>query len=143
MLILVPPCAPVPGGQPPRTYYQVLGVSPDEQDPGAIEEAALACLGLVPAYQLTCEEESALRLNEIAQVLITLLDPDRRREYDRGLGKTSGPTVSKCRPRRRLDTLVLPRGQGAPPTRRKGPPVLLLGDEGDCDVRLVYRRSAL
>jgi hypothetical protein len=140
MLLLVPPCPSIRGGQPPRTYYQVLGISPYEQDLRVIEEAALACSGLVRAYQLSCEEESALRLNEIAQALSTLLDPDRRREYDRALGKSSVAEGQKRRPPHRRDTPVLRRGEGAPPTRRKGRLVHLLGDEGDCDVRLVCRR---
>jgi hypothetical protein len=142
-MLHVLPCASVPRPQRLRTYYQVLGIAPGEQDPRVIEEAALGCSCHSRAYQLCRESECARRLNEIAQALSTLLDPDRRREYDRGLKKPSGPAMSYRRPRRRRDTPVLPRGMGAPPTAGKGPLVLLLGDGGVCDVKLVHRRSAL
>src|SRR5580700_6971454 len=79
-------CAFAAERQPSRTYYQVLDISPDEQDPQVIEEAALRCSAHVRAYQLTRESECTLRLNEIARAMITLLDPVRRREYDLGLG---------------------------------------------------------
>ena len=82
-----------PDREPSRTYYQVLDISPDEQDPKVIEEAALRCSSHVRAYQLTRESECTLRLNEIARALITLLDPVRRREYDLGLGKPLGPAA--------------------------------------------------
>ena len=143
MLFLVPPCASIPVGQPSRTYYQVLDVSPDEQDPEVIEEAALGCSAHVRAYQLTCESECALRLNEIAPALITLLDPNRRREYDRSLGKPSRPVVLARRPPAGRDAPVLPRAKNAPRILEEGALVLLLGGGGACDVRLVYRRSAL
>jgi hypothetical protein len=129
MLILVPPCAPIPGGNPSRTYYQVLGISPDEQDPRAIEEAALGCSAHVRAYQLTSESECALRLNEIAQALCTLLDPNRRQKYDQGLDRPDVP--------------VLARGQSAPPTLSEGALVFRLGEGGTCDIRLVYRSWTL
>jgi hypothetical protein len=143
MLFLVTPCASIPSEQPSSTYYQVLGISPDEQNPRVIEEAALGCSGHVRAYQLTCESECTLRLNEIAQALITLLDPDRRREYDRGLGKPSSPSVLERRPRGRRYASVLPRGKSAQPTPEEDALVLLIGNGGVCDVKLVYRRCAL
>ena len=116
------------GGQQPRTHYQVLGISPDEPDPRVIEEAALCCAGRVRCYQLTRELECTLQLNEIAQALSTLLDPVQRREYDRGLGKLPGQTVSE-RP--------LPRQRTAAP----GEDTLgLVASWGrTCDVKLVYR----
>jgi hypothetical protein len=86
MSILVPPCTIFPKAQPSRTPYQVLDISPAERDPKVIEEAALRCSSHVRAYQLTCELECDLRLNEIAQALITLLDPVCRVEHDRSLG---------------------------------------------------------
>jgi hypothetical protein len=143
MLFLVPPCATIPSGQPSRTYYQVLDISPDEQDPKVIEEAALGCARQVRAYQLTCESECALRLNEIAGALITLLDPVRRQEYDRGLCKPPGSSVSERQPPAKRDAPVFSRGTLAPPTPGEGALMLLLGDGGVCDVKLVYRRCAL
>src|SRR5271166_3882874 len=98
MSLLVRPCASTAGRQPSRTYYQVLDVSPDEQDPKVIEEAALRCSGHVRSYQLTRAAECTQRLNEIAQALITLLDPVRRREYDLSRGKPLSPALSERRP---------------------------------------------
>ena len=60
------PCALFPGRQRRRTHYQVLGISPDEQDLRVIEEAALCCSCRTRAYQLSRESECSLRLNEIA-----------------------------------------------------------------------------
>ena len=141
MWFLAPSSAPIPGENLSRTYYQVLGISPDEQDPRAIEEAALDCSAHVRAYQLTCESDCALRLNEIALALITLLDPNCRREYDRGLGKLSGPVVLACRPPARRDVAARGRVTLAPPAPGEGALVPLLGDGGACDVKLVYRKS--
>jgi hypothetical protein len=143
MLFLAPLCASIPNRQPSRTYYQVLDISPDEHDPRVIEEAALGCSGQVRVYQLTCEAECTQRMNEIAQALITLLDPVRRREYDRGLGKPPSPAVSERRPPARPDTPVLPQGKSAPPTPEESILLLLLSDGGACDVQLVYRRYAV
>ena len=143
MLSLVPPCASIPGKRPPRTYYQVLGVSADEQDPKVIEEAALGCSAHVREYQLTRELGTALQLNEIAQALITLLDPVLRREYDRGLGEPPSSAASERRPPDRQDTPLLPRGKSAPPTPGEGALPLLIGDGRACDVKLMYRGCAL
>ena len=143
MLFLVPPCASIPVGQPSRTYYQVLDISPDEQDPKVIQEAALGCSADVRAYQLTCESECALRLNEIARALLTLLDPVSRQEYDRGLRKPLTPSVSECQLSARRDAPVFPQGALALPNPREGALVLLPGDGGACDVKLVYRRRAM
>jgi hypothetical protein len=119
------------GGQPPRTYYQVLGISPDEQDPRVIEEAALCCASRVRCYQLTREWECTLQLNEIAQALSTLLDPVQRREYDRGLGKLPGQTVSERPP---------PRPRRAAPG--EGTLGLLARWGRTCDVQLVYQLAS-
>jgi hypothetical protein len=142
MSLLVPPCAASAGMQPSRTYYQVLDISPDEQDPKVIEEAAVRCSGRVRAYQLTREPECTLGLNEIAQALNTLLDPVRRREYDLGLGKPLDTASPERRPPGRQDTSVLLRDKRAPPTPPEGTLVLVIGDGGACDVKLVYRQCA-
>jgi hypothetical protein len=130
MLSLVPPGAPARGPQRPRTYYQLLGVSADERDPGALEEAALRCAGEVRIYQLTSEVECAQVLNEIAQAFITLLDPARRRDYDRTLGLPPGPAALECGPARPLTA--------AP---AEGTLELLLDEGGACDVKLVYQEA--
>ena len=130
------------GCQPSRTYYQLLDISADEQDPRVIEEAALRNSAFVRAYQLTRESECTLRLNEIARALNTLLDPDRRREYDQGLGNGLGPALSERRPPDERDTPVVPQGKSAAPAPDKDSRVLPIGDEGTCDVKLVYRTCA-
>jgi hypothetical protein len=140
MSILVPPCTFFPGAQPSRTPYQVLDISPGERDPKVIEEAALRCSSHARAYQLTCESECALRLNEIARALITLLDSACRSEHDRDLGKSPSLTESEQRPAARQDSPLPPRGKDAPPPSEEGSLLVHLGDRGACDVRLVYQR---
>jgi hypothetical protein len=140
MVHLVWPCASSADRQTSRTYYQVLDVSPHEHDPKVIEEAALRCSGHVRNYQLTHEAECTLRLNEIAQALITLLDPVRRREYDLSPGKPLSRALSERRPAGRRDSPVLLRGKNASPAPGEDALVLLITDGGTCDVKLVYRR---
>jgi hypothetical protein len=130
MLSLALPCASAAGPQRPRTHYQLLGVSPDERDPGVIEEAALRRTGEARVHQLTSEVECAQVLNEIAQAFITLQDPARRRDYDRALGLCPGPAALECGPAR-------PR-TAAP---AEGTLELLLDEGGACDVKLVYQEA--
>jgi hypothetical protein len=139
MLLLVRACASSADRQLSRTYYQVLDISPDEQDPKVIEEAALRCSGHVRAYQLTRESECTLRMNEIARALITLLDPVRRREYDLGLGKSLSTALSERRAPARRDTPALLQGKSAPPARAEDTLVLLMSEGETCDVKLEYR----
>jgi hypothetical protein len=127
-----PPCAPFPGRQRHRTYYQVLGISPDERDPRVIEEAALGCSCRTRAYQLSRESECSLRLNEIALALSTLLDPVRRREYDRSLARLRRPAAWESRPARCEIKIS-----------RERTLVLRIREEQACDVKLVYRRCIL
>jgi hypothetical protein len=109
-----------------RTYYQILGVPRNEQDPGVIEAAALRRVCLLRRYQLAREVECTSRLNEIALALCTLLDPSRRREYDHSLSDGARP----------------PPGEG-PPAARPGPRGPLDGEVEACDVKLVYQGSIL
>jgi hypothetical protein len=141
MSLLIPPCASA-GMQPGRTCYQVLDISPDEQDPKVIEEAAVRCSGRVRVYQLTREPACTLLLKEIAQALNTLLDPVRRREYDLGLSKPLSPAPSKHRSPGRRDTPDLHRTKSAGHTLGKGTMPLVVGEGRACDVQLVYRRRS-
>src|SRR5262249_18373440 len=109
----------------------------------AIEEAALRCSSHVRTYQLTRESECALRLNEIAQALITLLDPVCRAEDDQGLDSPPSSTESERRPTARQEAPLSPPGKDAPSTSAEGPLTLHLGDGEACDVRLVCRRRDL
>jgi hypothetical protein len=73
----------VPPGRRPPTFYQLLGVAPTEDDPEVIEEAALRQASHVRMYQTGPHAEACTAvLNEIGQARATLLNPDRRREYD-------------------------------------------------------------
>jgi hypothetical protein len=134
MSLLVGPCGSSANRQLCRTWYQVLDISPDEQDPQVIEEAALRCSSHVRAYQLTRVPECTLLLNEIAEALIALLDPVRRREHDLSIGTPPSPSPPERRPTGRRDTPVSPAlGED---TR-----VLPAGEGGTCDVKVVYRTS--
>jgi hypothetical protein len=142
MSLLVPSRATIGGSELPRTYYQVLEISPDEQDPRVIEEAALVRSVHVRAYQLKHESESTSRLKEIADALITLLDPVRRREYDRSIGNSPRADVVEIRPSPRPVTPVVPRRQSTPPVRYQDALMLLLDEGRTCDLKLVYQRCA-
>lgn len=73
----------IPKSQQPPTYYQLLGISPDETDREVIEEAALRQTSHVRTYQTgPYAEQCTAVLNEIARARATLLNPARRREYD-------------------------------------------------------------
>jgi hypothetical protein len=142
MSLLVPPSASNSGRQPSRTYYQVLGVSPEEQDPRVIEEAALRCSAHVRAYQLTRESACTLRLNEIGQALITLLDPVYRREYDLSLGKCPRPALPVLPPPDEGGTPLLLQSKSVPTAAGADTRVLFAEGGRICDVKLVYRRCA-
>jgi hypothetical protein len=75
------------------TYYDLLGVSPDELDVHAIEDAALRRTGHIRKFQLSHTPECTQLLNEIGQALDTLLDPAKRREYDAALRKELAKSV--------------------------------------------------
>jgi hypothetical protein len=118
----------------------LLGISAEEGDPKVIEEAALQQAAHVRVYQLTREPECTLRLNAIAQALLTLLDPVRRREYDRSLGKPLTPALSDRRPGER-DAPVLRKGKSALPAPGEDTLVLHVSEGGNCDVRLVFQEA--
>lgn len=81
----------IPLEQRPPTYYQLLGISMDEQDPEVIEEAAIRQSAHVRIYQTGPHaEESARLLGEIARARSTLLKPEKRKKYDSGLGVEVG-----------------------------------------------------
>jgi hypothetical protein len=133
--------APLGTREPSRTFYEVLDVSPTEQDPRVIEEAAVRCSGHVRIYQLTRESECTLRLNEIAKAMITLLDPVRRRQYDLELGTCLTPAPPDRRPPR---PRVRPQPVGCKRLPAPGEVilVLLISDGESCDVKLVCQTRA-
>lgn len=140
MLLFAGPCSAVTGRRPTRTYYQMLDISPDENDPKIIEEAALRCSSRVRTYQLTAELECTQGLNDIAHALMTLIDPIRRREYDLVLGTPPGPALPPCQPSGCRDSPVLPRDTRALLAADRSSCLPLLMERRPCDVTLVLRR---
>src|SRR5262249_717976 len=85
----------IPKELQPPTHYQLLGISPGEEDPEVIEEAAIRQTAHVRTYQTGPHVQECTRLlNEIAQARTTLLDPAKRKAYDaRLLPQTAAPAV--------------------------------------------------
>lgn len=80
----------IPRTQRPPTYYHLLGVAFSEDDPEVIAEAAIRQTSHVRTYQTgTHAQECTRLLNEIAQARSTLLNPEKRRRYDAGLGRAA------------------------------------------------------
>ena len=73
----------IPKEHRPPTYYQLLAVAPNEDDPEVIEEAAIRQSAHLRTYQVGPHADDCTRLlNEIAAARATLLNPAKRREYD-------------------------------------------------------------
>jgi WD40 repeat protein len=85
----------IPPGQRPPTYYQLLGITPDETDNEVIEDAALRQTSHVRLYQTgPYASECTALLNELGQARATLLNPDKRRQYDATLPAPKGQDKS-------------------------------------------------
>jgi hypothetical protein len=122
----------IPPKQRPPTYYQLLGIAPDEADREVIEEAAIRQTTHVRTYQTgpRAAECTAL-LNEIAQARATLLNRKKRQEYDAKLGTAPHPTPHRgegevphpnpVSPRREAGT---PHPSPAPPPAQGSKPVI-------------------
>jgi WD40 repeat protein len=99
----------IPPEHRPPTYYQLLGISPQEQDREVIEEAAIRQTAHVRTYQLGPHAAECTRLlNEIGLARSTLLNPAKRKDYDAGLAAKAAPK---------------PSATPAPPTRTAAAPV--------------------
>lgn len=73
----------IPEDQRPPTHYQLLGITPDEQDIEVIEAAMLRQSSFVRNFQSgQYAEEAARVLNEIAAARLCLVDPRKRAKYD-------------------------------------------------------------
>lgn len=82
----------IPRDQRPPTHYQMLGISPSEQDAEVIDEAALRQIMHVRAYQIGQHAAESQRiLNELSQARTVLLNPEKRKAYDETLAKQSSP----------------------------------------------------
>ena len=83
----------IPREQRPVTHYQLLGIAPTEKDLDVIEDAAIRQTTHVRSYQLGPHAEACQRvLNEIASARQTLLNPEKRRQYDASLPRPAPPT---------------------------------------------------
>ena len=78
----------IPKDKRPPTHYQLLGISPDEQDADAIEAAILQRTAYVRNYQAGVHRDVACKvLDEIAQAAVTIRDPSKRQKYDADLAR--------------------------------------------------------
>src|SRR6266516_35989 len=78
----------IPKDQRPPTHYQLLGVSPTEQDPEVIEEAAIRQTTHIRAYQIGQHSAECTQLQkEIAKARLTLVNPAKRKAYDEQLAQ--------------------------------------------------------
>ncbi|MEX2558897.1 MAG: hypothetical protein WD403_03235 [Pirellulales bacterium] len=81
----------IPQDSRPPTHYQLLGISPDENDREVIHAAVVRQSAYVRNFQGGQYAEEATRiLNEIAAAQLCLLNPARRAEYDAALKKAPG-----------------------------------------------------
>jgi len=78
----------IPPGRCPPTCYQLLALSPGEQEPDVIEAAAVRQSAYVRNFQAGPHAmECARILGEIAHARDALLNPARRAAYDAGLAR--------------------------------------------------------
>lgn len=89
----------IPSQQRPPTYYQLLGVAPEEIDREVIEEAALMRTAHVRNFQTGPHAEACQQiLDEIALACETLLNPERRQTYDRQLERSAAKASASTPP---------------------------------------------
>ena len=100
----------IPLAKRPPTYYQLLGISPDEQDRVVIEAATARQSAFVARFRGGEDDRLAVQLLfEIEQARFELLNPDLRCRYD--------PTLKRTRkgrkgPRRFVQDVPLPSSEG-------------------------------
>jgi hemoglobin-like flavoprotein len=105
----------IPKAHRPPTYYQLLGVAPEETEAEVIREAAIRQTTHLRTYQSGPHAEDCARLlSEIALARKTLLDPELRRAYDAHLGPPPAPGIlpgapDTARPGQAPDAVLLQR----------------------------------
>src|SRR5947208_632040 len=83
----------VPRERRPPTYFDLLGIGPNEENAAVIEKAAHdQVLRVKDRLDGPRAAEGAKLLQEIAQAKVTLLDPAQRAAYKASLSKPGGPT---------------------------------------------------
>jgi hypothetical protein len=89
----------IPPEKQPATYYQLLGIQPEETDREVIEEAAIRQSTHLRSYQLGPHGALCTRvLNEIAAAKTVLLNPTKRSAYDEQLAKKHGVQAGHVTP---------------------------------------------
>ncbi|OAI50963.1 hypothetical protein AYO44_05225 [Planctomycetaceae bacterium SCGC AG-212-F19] len=90
----------IPPGQRPPTHYQLLGVSPEEQNATVIREAALRQTNHLRTYQSGPNAQTCAKLlNEVAHAQIVLIDPIKRKAYDATLANAAPKNPPKPPPK--------------------------------------------
>jgi len=78
----------IPKDKRPPTHYQLLGISPSEEDSQAIEAAAKRQSDLVRQFKQSEHADAVgMILYEIEEARLCLLNPESRRQYDSKLNQ--------------------------------------------------------
>ncbi|MBN2216973.1 MAG: hypothetical protein JW719_06325 [Pirellulales bacterium] len=110
----------IPPSEQPPDAYRLLGLRPRESDPEVIQNAADRQMLHLRTYQLGPHAPLAEQLlNEVAAARLTLLNPDKKAEYDRRLSDSWTPrrpaTVATTPASTEPALLGVPRPSGAAP----------------------------
>lgn len=109
----------LPLGVWPPDHYRLLGLPPGERDIKLIELRVESRMEAIRGYQMLHPEQATEAMNRLAQALLCLTDPARKKEYDRGLLGKSRETVLNLSPLN--DTSIKP---GPAPKTPETPPPL-------------------
>ena len=76
----------IPASEQPANHYRLLGIALFEADADVIESAAIRQTTHVRLHALGSHGDTTQTvLNEIAEAKITLLNPEKKKQYDEGL----------------------------------------------------------
>jgi hypothetical protein len=129
----------IPADRRPPTYYNLLGLAPDESDPAAIDQAALRRIGRVRQHQIGPHNDVAQDvLAELSRARLIMMDAERRAQYDaelqiratsrRGVSPGGAGITEPAGPRRQGDAsgvfgaLVVTEPEGDSASSLLGPP---------------------
>jgi NPCBM/NEW2 domain len=141
----------IPKDERPPTHYRLLGLEFGESDAEVIEEAAIRQTSHVRAYQVGPHSADCTRiLNEIAQARAVLLNPRKKRDYDRSIApKTASAIKAPITPRADRDAPeaarefkfeesgILPKPRETRRPERPNRPLVLYGAIGGVGVLLL------